>query len=185
MEDCLKRAILRYGCPLAVYADQGQVYRATQFDAACATLGVQRILAKPYSPQAKGKIERFFRFVQSDFLPELACSTAVHTLDDLNQALLAWLEVVYHRKVHSETGQAPLDRYRQDPQPAIRPVDPLTLRNAFLFRAIRQVNKTGQVHLLGNRYTVPGYLVSQKIELRYTQCPVDDPFDLAHIEIWL
>ncbi|MBU0496116.1 MAG: DDE-type integrase/transposase/recombinase [Chloroflexi bacterium] len=179
LEDCLKHAILRYGCPLAIYADQGQVYRATQFDAACATLGVQRILAKPYSPQAKGKIERFFRFVQSDFLPELACSNSVQTLDDLNQALLAWLEVVYHRKVHSETGQAPLDRYRQDPQPTIRPVDPLTLRNAFLFRAIRRVNKTGQVHLQGNRYTVPGYLVSQQIELRY------DPFDLTQVEVWL
>ena len=35
---------------------------------ACATLGIQRILAKPYSPQAKGKIERFFGFVRSDFL---------------------------------------------------------------------------------------------------------------------
>jgi putative transposase len=178
LEDCLKRAIMRYGCPLAIYTDQGQVYRAEQLDAACATLGIQRILARPYSPQAKGKIERFFRFVRSDFLPELALSS-VRTLADLNQCLLAWIEVVYHRKVHSQTGQSPLDRFHQDTQASVRPVDPLTLRNAFLFRADRRVSKSGDVAFQGNRYTVPGYLVGQTIQLRY------DPFDLAVIEIWL
>jgi putative transposase len=179
LEDCLKHAILRYGCPLAIYADQGQVYRSNQLDTACATLGIQRILAQPYSPQAKGKIERFFGFVQSAFIPELALSTSVNTLDDLNQALLAWIEVVYHRKVHSETGQTPLERYRADDIPAVRPVDPLALRNAFLFRASRRVDKTAYISFLGNRYTVPGYLSGQTVELRY------DPFDLTNVEVWL
>ena len=179
LEDCLKRAISRYGCPSAIYADQGQVYRSHQLDTACATLGIQRILAQPYSPQAKGKIERFFGFVQSAFIPELALSTSIHTLDDLNQALLAWIEVVYHRKVHSETGQTPLDRYHTDDAPAVRPVDPLTLRNAFLFRAARRVDKTAHVAFQGNRYTVPGYLSGQTVELRY------NPFDLANVEVWL
>jgi putative transposase len=178
LEDCLKRAILRYGCPLAIYADQGHVYRSDQLHAACATLGIQRILARPYSPQAKGKIERFFGFVRSAFLPELATSTSVHTLDDLNQSLLAWIEVVYHRKVHSETGQSPLDRFRQDTAPAVHPVDPLSLRSAFLFRDTRRVTKTGDIHFQGNRYTAPGFLAGQPIELRY------DPFDLSSLEIW-
>ncbi len=179
LEDCLKHAIARHGCPLAIYADQGAVFRAEQLDAACASLGIQRILAKPYSPQAKGKIERFFGFVRSDFLAEMAHSTSVHTLDQLNLSFFAWLEVVYHRKVHGETGQSPLDRVRQDEAPTIRRVDPLVLRNAFLFRETRQVTKTGHVNFQGNRYSVPGYLVGQKIELRY------DPFDLADMEIWL
>ncbi len=178
LEDCLKRAIMRYGCPLAIYADQGHVYRADQLNTACATLGIQRILAKPYSPQAKGKIERFFGFVRSDFLPELATSTSVHTLDDLNQSLLAWIEVVYHRKVHSETGQSPLDRFRQDTAPSVHTVDPLTLRTAFLFRVTRRVTKTGHVSFVSNRYSVPGFLAGQTIELRY------DPFDLTNLEIW-
>jgi transposase InsO family protein len=178
LEDCLKRAIARYGCPLAIYADQGSVYRADQLDAACATLGIQRILARPYSPEAKGKIERFFGFLRSDFLPELARSPSVQSLNDLNQSLLAWIEVVYHRKVHSETGQSPLDRFRQDPAPSIRPVDPLALRTAFLYRVQRQVTKTGHVHFQGNRYAVPGFLVGQKVELRY------DPFDLRDVEVW-
>lgn len=86
--------------------------------------------------------------------------------------------MVYHRKVHSETGQSPLDRFRQDEAPAVRPVDPLTLCQSFLFRVTRQVTKTGHVNFHGNRYAVPGYLVGQKVELRY------DPFHLSDIEVW-
>jgi transposase InsO family protein len=74
LEDCFKKAIRRYGAPLAVYVDRGAVYTSPQFDTACATLGIQRILATAYYPEGKGKIERFFRFVRSDFLPELARS---------------------------------------------------------------------------------------------------------------
>ena len=177
MEDCLKRAILRHGCPLAIYVDLAKVYTSKHLDTICATLGIQRILGTPYYPEGRGKIERFFEFVQSDFLPELTTSS-VTTLRQLNQSLLAWLEVVYHRKMHSETGQAPLERFRQDPAPATRPADPERLRQAFLHRAQREVRKTATVSFKGNRYTVPAYLRRKRIELRY------DPFDLARLEVW-
>lgn len=177
LEDCFKRAILRYGLPLAVYVDRGKVYTSKQFDTICASLGVQRILGTPYYPEGRGKIERFFQFLQTDFLPELN-RAEVTSLPQLNQSLLAWLEVVYHRKLHSEIGQAPLERYRQDPAPATRPVDPATLRQAFLHRAQRQVTKTATLSFQGNRYRVPDYLRGQSVELRY------DPFDLSRLELW-
>jgi putative transposase len=177
MEDCFKRAILRYGAPLAVYVDRGKVYTAKQFDTICATLGIQRILATPYTPEGKGKVERFFGFVRSDFLPELKRS-AVTSLTQLNESLLAWLEVVYHRKLHTETGQAPLERYRQDPAPATRPVDPATLHQAFLHRDQRTITKTATFSFQSNRYRVPDYLRGQSVELRY------DPFDLTRLEVW-
>jgi transposase InsO family protein len=177
MEDCLKRAILRYGRPLAIYVDLAKVYTSKHLDTICATLGIQRILGTPYYPEGRGKIERLFEFVQSDFLPELSTSS-VTTLRQLNESLLAWLEVVYHRKLHSETGQAPLERFRQDPAPATRPADPEQLRQAFLHRAQRKVRKTATVSFKGNRYTVPAYLRGKRIELRY------DPFDLTRLEVW-
>ena len=177
MEDCFKRAILRYGAPLAVYVDQGKIYTAKQFNTICATLGIQRILGTPYYPEGRGKIERFFQFVQSDFLPELARAD-VTSLPQLNQSLLAWLEVVYHRKPHSETGQSPLERFRQQPHPTARSVDPATLRQAFLHRDQRKVTKTATISFQGNRYRTPDYLRGQSIELRY------DPFDLSQLELW-
>ena len=177
MEDCFKRAISRYGRPLAVYVDQGSVYRADHFNTICACLGIQRILGTPYYPEGRGKIERFFQFVQSDFLPELA-HAAVDSLRLLNESLLAWIEVVYHTKLHAETAQSPLDRFRQDPAPATRPADPQQLRQAFLHRATRKVTKTATFSFQNNRYRVPAYLRGQSVELRY------DPFDLTQIEVW-
>jgi transposase InsO family protein len=177
MEDCFKHAILRYGRPLSVYVDRGKVYTSKHFNTICATLGIQRILGTPYYPQGRGKIERFFQFVQSDFLPELA-NADVPTLALLNESLLAWLEVVYHRKVHSETGQAPLERFRQDDAPNMRSVEPTELRQAFLHRQQRTVTTTATVSFHGNRYRVAAYLRRQKVELRY------DPFDLTRIEVW-
>jgi putative transposase len=178
MEDCFKRAIMRYGRPLAVYVDQGSVYRADQFNTVCAVLGIQRIPGTPYYPEGRGKIERFFQFVQSDFLPELAYSS-VTTLRQLNESLLAWIEVVYHTNLHAETGQAPLERFRQDTAPTTRPADPEELRQAFLHRATRKVTKTATFSFHHNRYRVPAYLRGQTVELRY------DPFDLTQIEVWL
>jgi putative transposase len=177
MEDCFKRAIMRYGRPLSVYVDQGSVYRADQFNTVCACLGIQRIPGTPYYPEGRGKIERFFQFVQSDFLPELAHSS-VATLRQLNESLLAWIEVIYHTKLHAETGQSPLERFRQDPAPTTRPADPEELRQAFLHRATRKVTKTSIFSFHRNRYRVPDYLRGQTVELRY------DPFDLTQIEVW-
>jgi transposase InsO family protein len=177
LEDCFKRAVLRYGLPLAVYVDRGKVYTSKQFDTICATLGVQRILGTPYSPEGRGKIERFFHFVQTDFLPELNRSE-VTSLPQLNESLLAWLEVVYHRQLNPEIGQSPLERFRQQSQLTTRPVDPATLRQAFLHRDQRQVTKTATVSFQGNRYRVPDYLRGQTVELRY------DPFDLSQLELW-
>jgi putative transposase len=178
LEDCFKRAILRHGRPLAVYVDQAKVYTSKHLDTICATLGIQRILGTPYYPEGRGKIERFFQFVQSDFLPELPLSS-VSTLPQLNESLLAWIEVVYHRKLHAETGQAPLERSRQDTAPATRPADPEELRQAFLHRDQRKVAKTATFSFRSNRYRVPAYLRGQTVQLRY------DPFDLTRIEVWL
>jgi len=177
MEDCFKRALLRYGRPVSVYVDRGSVYKANQFNTICASLGVKRILGTPYYPEGRGKIERFFQFIQSDFLPELTHSS-VATLRQLNESLLAWIEVVYHTKCHSETGHAPLERVRQDTAPSTRPVDPEELRQAFLHRATRKVTKTSTFSFHNNRYRVPAYLRGQTVELRY------DPFDLTQIEVW-
>jgi transposase InsO family protein len=177
MEDCFKRAVLRHGIPLAVYVDRGKVYTSKQFDTICASLGVQRILGTPYYPEGRGKIERFFQFVQADFLPELN-RAEVTSLAQLNQSLLAWLEVVYHRHLNVETGQSPLERFRQQVHPTTRPVDPASLRHAFLHRDQRKVAPTATVSFQGNRYRVPDYLRGRTIELRY------DPFDLSQLELW-
>jgi putative transposase len=177
LERVLKVAILKRGLPQALYVDNGQVYHATQFAAACAALGIDCRHTAPYAPESKGKQERFFRTVRLQFLPEVETS-AIATLSALNESFWAWLELVYHRTAHSETGQSPLERF-QAGLSTVRQADGETLRKAFLWREKRRVRKDGRIALQGNTYRVDAQFVGRQIELRF------DPFDLAMLEVWL
>ena len=177
MERVLKVALLRRGLPRAIYVDNGQVYSSIQFGAALATLGIRRFQTAPYSPEGKGKQERFFETLRLQFLPEVEAS-GLTTLTALNESFWAWLERVYHQHVHSETHQTPLARFAAGLD-QVRPVDPETLRRAFLWREKRTVRKDGTLSLQGNRYQVPSNLVGRTLELRF------DPFDLAEMELYL
>ena len=177
LERVLKVGILRRGVPKAIYVDNGKVYSALQFGAACASLGIQKIHAAPYAPEGKGKIERFFETVRLQFMPEVEISE-ITTLADLNESFWAWLECVYHRTLHRETEQTPLERYQQG-LPAVRTADPEILRKAFLWRETRKVRKDGCIELQGNRYEVDAHLAGRNLELRF------DPFDLSHLEVFL
>jgi transposase InsO family protein len=177
MERVLKVGILKRGLPKALYVDNGQVYHATQFAAACASLGVDCRHTAPYAPESKGKQERWFETVRLQFMPEVETST-IATLAELNESFWAWLELVYHRKAHSETGQYPLERF-QAGIAQVRQADAETLRKAFLWREKRKVRKDGRIELQGNTYRVDPQFVGRQIELRF------DPFDLSALEVWL
>jgi transposase InsO family protein len=177
MERVLKVALLRRGLPKAIYVDNGQVYSSIQFGAALATLGIRRFQTAPYAPEGKGKQERFFETLRLQFLPEVEAS-AITTLAQLNESLWAWLERVYHQHLHSETHQTPLARFAAGLE-QVKPVDPETLRRAFLWREKRTVRKDATISLQGNRYQVPSHLVGRALELRF------DPFDLAEMDLYL
>ena len=180
LERVLKVAILRRGVPEAIYVDNGQIFNATQFRAACATLGIEVIYAAPYHPEAKGKIEQFWHLVQESFYPEVAASHLTD-LDVLNQSFWAWLERIYHPRRHGETGEPPLDRFLAGVTAAeggLRSADPETLRLAFQWRTQRRVSRQATLSLQGNVYSVDPAWCGQTLELRY------DPFDLFQMEIY-
>jgi hypothetical protein len=176
MERVLKVGILKRGIPEAIYVDNGKVYQATQFAVACASLGIRCIHAAPYSPEGKGKQERFFETVRLQFMPEVEKSE-IATLEELNQSFWAWLEIVYHQREHSETQQSPLQRY-QDGIAQVRAADPEIIRKAFLWREERKVRKDGCIELQGNTYQVDPTFAGRKLQLLF------DPFDLSHIELF-
>ena len=87
----------------------------------------------------------------------------------------AWVETVYHRRVHSETGHPPLTRWHVGgpfPLPT-----PAAVAEAFLWEAQRTVTKTALVSLQGNTYQVDPVLVGRRVEL------VFDPFDLTVLSV--
>lgn len=174
LERTLRVAIEKRGVPDAIYVDRGAVFISKQFDGICARLGVRRILASPGEPAGRGKIERFFRTVRGQFLPEVKASE-IDSLEKLNAAFIAWLEVSYHKRIHSETLVAPIERFLTA---EIKKPDPATLTDAFAWYQERVVTKCAQVSLEGNKYEVDPHLVGRKVTLKF------DPFDLSKIEIF-
>lgn len=58
--DALRQALLTRGLPRKLYVDNGPAFRSFHLHQITASLGIALIHAKPYQPQGKGKIERFF-----------------------------------------------------------------------------------------------------------------------------
>lgn len=85
------------------------------------------------------------------------------------------METIYHRRVHSETGQTPLQRFASGPAPKLP--TPAELHLAFLWCEWRTVTKTATVNLFANAYEVDQALVGTKVELLF------DPFDLDEIRV--
>jgi len=172
LEAALRSGLMARGIPDAILVDRGSAFVSSQLLRACAVLGVKLVHASPRAATTKGKIERFFRTVRDQFLVEIDDGV---TLVELNRLFSAWLEVVYHRRVHSETEQTPLERFDAAGAPPLP--TPALLREAFLWSQERTVTKTATVSLHANHYEVDAALVGRKVEL------VFDPFDLTRIEV--
>ncbi len=159
------RAIQRRGVPSRLYVDNGSAYRARHLALVCAKLGVTLIHARPYQPQAKGKIERFFRTARARLLPTLV-EADTRSLDALNRRLWAWLEDEYHETPHRGLeGETPLARWAATAGGLALPPDHLD--ELFLFEEKRKVQKDRTVSLRGVVYEVDASLVGETVTLRY------------------
>ena len=174
LEAALRQGIERRGVPRGCYLDNGSAMVSRQLLRALAVLGTKLTHSAPGRPEGRGKIERVFGTVRGQFLVEVD-PEKVTTLKELNDRFSAWVESVYHRRVHSETNETPIERFLSAGPPAIPP--PELLAEAFLWSEHRSVAKTGTVNLFGNRYEVDPALVGRRVEL------VFDAFDLAHVDV--
>ena len=116
---------------------------------------LQLVYCRPYEPQGKGKLERWHRTLRHQFLAELN-TASLQDLADLNARLWAWLEEVYHARVHGAlAGLTPLQRWRAD-LPRIRTLGPLALRLDAIFH--HRVTRKVRLDVSGFSSTSPGVL---------------------------
>ncbi len=178
----LRPALGSRGIPEYVYVDNGSAFVDSWLMRGCAKLGIKLVHSSPGRPQGRGKIERFFRTVNGEFVVEIASGDGepgrqIRDLAELNRLFTAWVESVYHARTHSETAMAPLARWMTGaPYPVPAPAD---LAEAFRWSDYRTVSKTALISLYGNRYQVDPSLVGQRVEL------VFDPFDLTFLRVRL
>lgn len=173
--DCLKKAALKHGIPGTLYWDNGPIYKSRQVKLIAARLGCRIVFSTAYSPEGKGKIERFWKTTTVGFLEE-AQHAGLKTLAELNQAFWAWMDKYQQRK-HRSTGMPPVDRWNLAKE-TIRYPHPADVPDLFLWEETRLVKKTGTLSLAGNEYQVSEALIGTRVEVRY------DPMDLALVKVY-
>jgi transposase InsO family protein len=174
VEDCFRKAILKSGLPQRVFFDNGKQFRNKWMERACAILGIKLIFTAPYSPESKGKIERFNRTLES-FLYE-AMLKQVGSLSDYNNLFNVWLEECYHNKEHSGINQAPGIAYRSSKTP-LRFLLAETVTKAFLHMEQRKVDKSGCISFKGKKYEVGIIYIGKVVDVIY------DPADVTVITV--
>jgi len=162
-----KQALLRRGLPQRLYVDNGANYRSQHLALVCARLGVALIHARPYQPQGKGKMERWFRTLRAQLISRLAAADTA-SLDALNRRLGAWVEGEYHQSPHRGLDDhTPLDRWAMSADQVRLPGPGLDLDALFLFEAKRRVQRDRTVSLNGMLFEADAVLVGQIVTLRY------------------
>jgi transposase InsO family protein len=176
-----KQALMRRGIPQRLYVDNGANYRSQHLALVCAKLGIALIHARPYQPQGKGKMERWFRTVRAQLLSRLS-SSDTESLETLNRALWAWVEGEYHRAPHRGLeNQTPLDRWAMSADRVRLPDPHLDLDSLFLFEAKRRVQRDRTVSLNGALFEVDAALIGQNVTLRHDpSAPVRRGVELWH-----
>ncbi|MDO9021740.1 MAG: DDE-type integrase/transposase/recombinase [Deltaproteobacteria bacterium] len=169
----LVRAVRRHSTPDALYLDNGSTYRGDLLRLACARLGTTVLHARPYDPEARGKMERFWKTLRggcTDFLG------AVASLHDINVRLSAFLDQHYHVTPHASLlGRAPGAVYAEGAKSA-EAIDETKLREALTARVRRRVRRDTTVTLDGTDWELDqGFLAGRLVMVARCLVETGDP----------
>ncbi|MDH3347360.1 MAG: DDE-type integrase/transposase/recombinase [Desulfobulbaceae bacterium] len=159
--DAFRKALLTRGMPRKLYVDNGAAFRSRHLERICASLGITLIHTPPYTPQGRGKIERFFRTVRS----QLLSSYHGKSLDDLNTALNLWVDKDYHQRNHSSTGQSPFNRFVEHLE--LLRAAPADMEDHFRKEVRRRVTKDRTVSINNRLYEAPVQLIGEQVSLLF------------------
>jgi transposase InsO family protein len=165
----LVRALRRHGPPDAFYLDNGSTYRGDTLATASARMGITLMHAKPYDPQARGKMERFWRTLREGCLDFLGSLSSLH---DVNVRLFAFLDAHYHKAPHAGLmGQTPASVFQAGP-PRVDAFDEAKLREALTVRTRRRVRRDSTVTIGGKDYELDTAHLARRV-VNLCRCLVD------------
>lgn len=176
MQKVFKTAIKTYGKPKKLFVDNGGPYDNKQLSLICATLGIELIHAKPYTPEAKAKQERLFRTIKDGWMRSTDWNI-FNTLDDVKISLNEFINKNYINKVHSSIKMTPNDRWHNE-YDKVQFLDESFIDESFLHRTFNKVRKDRTISFKNEYYEVPFKYIGQTIELRY------DPNNLTEIYLY-
>ena len=166
----LMLSIRRFGIPQRFYTDNGPCYASRHLKVVVARLGIQLVHTPPYRPQGRGKVERLFRTVREQFLPDHYSGS----IEEINRDLQEWLSF-YHEKIHSSLKCSPLEK-RLTSANVCRDLPEVADTQA-LFRMERRcrIYNNSTISLFGKSFEVKGCLPGERITAFYL------PWDLSQV----
>jgi len=180
--------MLAYGIPLRYYVDSLRVFRfVQQRDSVWRKHVLQTDEADPQwrqvmrslgvgvsyalSAQAKGKIERPYRWLQ-DRIVRTCAIEKLTTIDDVRAVLKEELNRYNNHQVHSTTGEVPSIRFqkaRKEGKSLFRPFalpKPYTsTKDVFCLRETRRVNGYRKIALSNHEIVVPNVPLREEVEV--------------------
>ncbi len=187
------------GIPESLYTDHGSDFTSKALSALAAELQMELIFSRKGRPQGRGKIERFFRTVEQEFLCDLpgyapkgdwrqrresdeqSRPAARLSMEELEALFRKWLLDGYHVRIQEGIGEAPLDRWKAG---KVVPVMPKSLEELdvllLTFPARRRVQQDG-ISFQGQKYfdLALAEYVGEEVVVRY------DPADLSGIAVYV
>jgi len=164
----MRKIIETKGIPLAIYVDKAawaggakKKHQTSQFKRACEELGIKVIFAN--SPEAKGRIERFWGTVQDRLIPELRLK-GIKSMDKANQYLQEEFLSEYWKKRNTVEPISSQTKYR----PVSKKLD---LSEIFCMKEIRKIKRDHTIQWHGETYQVQSVhnrsMARHDIELRF------------------
>lgn len=199
------RAVVEtYGLALRYYVDSLRVFRfvqgrdsfwrrhilqtddvETQWGKMMAVLGIDVTFA--LSPQAKGKIERPYRWLQ-DRIVRTCALERIDNLEDARQVLFEELDRYRHHQVHSTTKEIPALRFARALREANSLFRPFSIPkpytspdDVFCLRETRVTNGYGRISLFNHQIRVANVPLRSEVDVHLVP---DSSKNVMHIRIW-
>lgn len=193
-----------YGIPLRYYVDSLRVFRFVQgrdsfwrrhilqtdeadpqWRQVMKILGVD--VSYALSPQAKGKVERPYRWLQ-DRIVRTCAIEKLSAIEDVRAVLKEELDRYNNHQIHSTTGEVPsirFDKARKEGHSLFRPFvlpKPYTsAKDVFCLREKRMVNGYRKISLLNHEIRVPKVPLREEVEVHLVP---DTPREALEVRIW-
>jgi len=186
-----QQASMKRGLARAFMTDRGPAERAAEAIAGLERVGMTPEPTLPYSPYQNAKQECFWVIVEGRLMPMLEGVLEL-TLEQLNQATQAWVELDYNREVHKELKTTPLARWLEGPTVVRDCPGPEALRDAFRRTVTRRQRRSdGTITVQGTRFEVPScYGHLDQLGVRYATWDltnvhlVDQRTDTVLCRVW-
>lgn len=177
------------GIPEVFYTDNGSDFTSHHMEQVAAELKMRLVFSTPGRPRGRGRIERFFSTLSQMCLCELTGFVSAErgvrgkpalTLPELDELLKAFLLDTYHMRKHTQTEEAPQDRWESG---GFLPQMPASLEQLDLL--LLTVARSRKVHPDGIRFQGFRYVdtnlaafIGESVILRY------DPRDMAEVRLF-